>query len=209
MMKQSLNQSLMMQKLLRIGYYSCVIFLGITFFSSGMGKLFAGHRFIGFIGPVWLEEKLAQFDLGLYARFIAYAQVSIGYMLLTVRFRTLGGVMLVPMLANILMITISQNWRGTPYVVAVLLIQNSYILWYDRAILLPLINGGQAEGTFQARRFLAGNLVWLAGLLLVMFSIYLSGVSLSAGWITAAIAVAVGSSASYAERRFFSSKSIS
>lgn len=52
---------------------------------------------------------------------MAWSQV-LGALLLSQRFATLGAVMLVPMLANILVITISLQWRGTPYVNAVLLV---------------------------------------------------------------------------------------
>ena len=105
------------------------IFLGFVFLGGGMSKLFPG--FPGLMGPVWLEAKLAQYDLGMFARFIAFSQAVIGWLLLTRRFSTLGAVMLVPMLLNIFMITISQNWKGTPYVIAVFLLMNIYLLIAD------------------------------------------------------------------------------
>lgn len=124
-----------MQKLLVIGTR---VFLGLIFFSSGLGKLTHGLT-PGLIGPVWLEERMAQYGLGLWAQFVAVSQVVIGALLLSQRFATLGAVMLVPMLANILVITISLQWRGTPYVNAVLLAMNLFLLWADRQRLAPLV----------------------------------------------------------------------
>jgi hypothetical protein len=71
-------------------------FLGFTFWGSGMAKLYAGHQFFGWIGPPWLVERLAEYDLGLYAEFVAICQITIGFMLLTTRFKLLGGIMLIP-----------------------------------------------------------------------------------------------------------------
>jgi uncharacterized membrane protein YphA (DoxX/SURF4 family) len=77
------------------------VFLGLIFFSAGLGKQTHGLT-PGLIRPVWLEERLAQYGLGLRAQFVAWSQLLIGALLLSQRFATLGAVMLVPMLANIL-----------------------------------------------------------------------------------------------------------
>src|SRR5690554_2847017 len=111
---------------LRIFYNAIAVFLGFTFWGAGMVKLFAGHEFIGWIGPPELINALAKHDLELYGYFIAYAQVIIGFMLITTRFTLLGAIMMVPMIMNILMVTISQNWVGTPYVLSVLLLMNFF-----------------------------------------------------------------------------------
>jgi hypothetical protein len=113
--------------------------LALTFVTAGLGKLFAGHHFPGFIGPVHLEDALAPYGLALYARFIGYSQVCIGLLLLTRRFAALGAIMLVPMLANILVVTVSLGWRGTPYVNGFLLGVNLYVVWTDRAKWIALM----------------------------------------------------------------------
>jgi uncharacterized membrane protein YphA (DoxX/SURF4 family) len=114
------------------------IFLGLIFLTAGLAKLTHGLT-PGLIGPVWLEERLAQYGLGLWAQFVAWSQLLIGVLLLSQRFATLGAVMLVPMLTNILVVTISLQWRGTPYVNAVLLAMNLFLLWADRERLKPLV----------------------------------------------------------------------
>ncbi|MEO1098239.1 MAG: hypothetical protein AAFX57_10860 [Bacteroidota bacterium] len=158
-------------KVTTIRNLTCV-FLGFTFFSSGMAKLYVDHAFIGFIGPVWLEDELSKFDLGVYARFIGYAQVVIGYLLLTLRYSTLGAIMLVPLAGNIFMVTVSLNWTGTPYVLAVLLVMNALVLWTDRKRLLPIV--GADSNVVLRGQTTKGILVWLVSVTLVILSISIS-----------------------------------
>ena len=145
------------------------VFLGILFLTAGLGKLVPG--FPGLMGPPWLEEVLVKYDLALFARFIAYSQIFIGWLLLSRRFATLGAVMLLPMLLNILMVTISQNWKGTPYVVSVFLFMNLWLLAADFHRLKFLISDDVAAlkplPVVRKNRFSDG-LVIIALLLLVM-----------------------------------------
>ncbi|HEX8155499.1 MAG TPA: DoxX family membrane protein [Thermoanaerobaculia bacterium] len=127
------------------------IFLGLIFFTSGMGKLTHGD-FPGLIGPVWLEQRLAEYGLGMWAVFVAWSQVTVGLLLLSQRFATLGAVMLVPMLANILVITISMEWRGMPYVNAVLLAMNLFLLFVDRHRLKLLLIDDDSPRTIALTR---------------------------------------------------------
>ena len=122
----------------RIAVIGIRVFLGLIFFSAGLGKLTHGLT-PGLIGPIWLDERLAQYGLSLWAQFVAWSQLLIGALLLSQRFALLGAVMLVPMLVNILVVTISLQWRGTPYVNAVLLAMNLFLLWVDRERLRPLV----------------------------------------------------------------------
>ncbi|TNE64836.1 MAG: hypothetical protein EP344_03420 [Bacteroidetes bacterium] len=167
--------------LIRLRHIASVC-LGLIFFSAGMAKLYADHAFPGLIGPVWLEDELAPYGLGLFAQFVAWGQVIVGYLLLTLRFSTLGAVMLVPMVLNILMVTISMEWRGTPYILAFFLASNLFVLFVDRQKLLPVIDYGTTAFTPPIPKTWRGNLIWAAGLILVLGSIPLSFVSLTAGW---------------------------
>ncbi len=103
-------------------------FLGLIFTTAGIEKL-TGLPDI--IGPYYLIEELAKYDLGLYGQFIAFSQIVIGFLLLTNRFRIVGAIMLLPMLSNILMITISLGWNGTPYIVTFFLLLNLLLLLLD------------------------------------------------------------------------------
>ena len=104
------------------------IFLGLLFFTGGMSKLMP---FPGVMGPTWLIERLAEHGLELYGYFIAYSQVTIGLLLLSQRFATLAAIMLMPLLLNMLMVTISMHWRGTPYVIAGFILMNIFLLIAD------------------------------------------------------------------------------
>jgi hypothetical protein len=118
------------------------------FFCGGMSKLIP---FPGIMGPVWLEEALQPYDLGGYARFIAWAETFIGVLLFSRRFATIGAIMLVPLLVNILAVVTSMGWQGTPYVVSGFVVMNAYLLWYDRDRLFPLFTdsaGGPEHGSW-------------------------------------------------------------
>lgn len=103
------------------------LFLGYIFFSAGICKLTHGN-FGQLIGPPWLEERLAEYGLGLFAQVVAISQVVCGMLLLSQRFSLLGAVMLVPMNVAILAVTVSMEWRGTPYLNAVFLALNLVLL---------------------------------------------------------------------------------
>ncbi len=102
--------------------------LGLVFLTSGLGKFYGSS---GLMGPGWLFERLRPYGLEPYAVFIATSQLIVGYLLLVRRFATLGAVMVFPILLNILVIVITLGWPGTPYVVAVFLAMNGYLLAYD------------------------------------------------------------------------------
>jgi hypothetical protein len=170
------------------------IFLGFTFWSAGMVKLFAGHQFIGWIGPPMLVEQLEEYHLGLFAEFIAVCQIAIGSMLLTTRYKLLGGIMIVPMILNILMVTISQHWQGTPYVLAALLILDIYLLWQYRDFFRPLIDEGENGGKLRRRsaKSAQGHFTWLAGLGLQLLSIPASDLNLRLAFCLAGVGMVIG-----------------
>jgi hypothetical protein len=169
------------------------IFLGFTFWGAGMAKLFAGHQFIGWIGPAWLVERLAVYELGLFAEFIAVCQISIGFMLLTTRFKLVGSVMMIPMILNILMVTISQNWAGTPYVISVLFMMNLFLLWQYRDFFRPLIDEGKNAQLIKIRKEKSwqGHLTWLVGWALQLLSVSVSFQHLTLAFFTAGIGVII------------------
>lgn len=123
-------------------FYALLIrlFLGYIFASAGLCKLTDG-QFGQLIGPPWLIKELAQYDLKLFGQFIAFSQVLVGMMVMSQRYSVLGLIMLVPVNVSILMVTISQNWKGTPYVDAVFVALNILALLYEwkslKFLLLP------------------------------------------------------------------------
>ena len=179
-----------MKRLPQLVVQLIAIFLGFTFWGAGMAKLFHNHQFFGWIGPVWLIEELEPYGLGFYGRFIAFSQIIIGYMLVTTRYKLLGSIMMIPMIGNILMVTISLDWRGTPYVLAFLLLLDLILLWNYRDFFRPLIDEGKSRYDIKIRKIrnLNGHLVWLAGLSLQLFAIQVSYWN----WIAACMIVLVG-----------------
>ena len=111
--------------------------LGVIFLLAGLSKLFPAVPNV--IGPVQLEQMLAPHGLALFARFVALSESLIGLLLLLPRVNTIGAVMLFPMLTCIFVITVSLQWRGTPYVNAVFLALNAALLVYDYPKLVPLL----------------------------------------------------------------------
>lgn len=103
------------------------MFLGYIFLSAGVCKLTHGN-FGQIIGPPWLEERLAQYGLGLFAQVVAVSQVVCGALLLSQRYSLLGAIMLVPMNVAILSVTVSQQWVGTPPINVFLLLLNLLLL---------------------------------------------------------------------------------
>lgn len=165
-----------MNKLPQLILLGISIFLGFTFWGAGMAKLFSEHQFFGWIGPVWLIEELEPYGLGFYGRFIAFSQIIIGYLLVTTRYKLLGSIMMLPLIGNILMVTISLQWRGTPIVLGFLLLLDLIILWHYRDFFRTLIDEGKSRFDLKTRKIRTrnGHLVWLAGLALQLFSIQVS-----------------------------------
>lgn len=152
------------------------VFLGFTFWGAGMVKLFNDHQFIGWIGPPWLIEEMAKYNLALYASFIAYSQIIIGFTLLTTRYKLLGSIMMIPMIVNILIVTISLEWQGTPFVLAFLFLLDLILLWSYRDFFRPLVEENFKPSKVKTRNppSLNGHLVWLAGLGLQILAIPVS-----------------------------------
>jgi len=179
-----------MKKLTQLMLMGSFIFLGFTFWGAGMAKLFHEHEFFGWIGPTWLIEELESYGLEFYGKFIALSQICIGYMLVTTRYKLLGSIMMIPMIGNILMVTISLEWRGTPFVLAFLLLLDLILLWQFRDFFRPIIDEGKSQFDIKTRsiRIRNGHLVWLAGLALQFFAIQASYWN----WITACLIVLLG-----------------
>ena len=197
-----------MKRLLKLAYFFNVTFLGLLFFTAGMAKLYSEHKFIGIMGPVWLEDELAKYSLGLFAKIIGLSQITAGFLLFTYRFRHLGSLLLSPMIVGILGVVTSMNWKGTPYVVSVFLIQLIYIFWYDRSQYVHLITGikdASAESN-QIRNWKI-SLLWLMCFLMILFSIPLSYYFLNLAWVIALIASTIASSCNFIEKKWFNENS--
>ncbi|MBC6612709.1 DoxX family membrane protein [Hymenobacter sp. BT507] len=106
------------------------LLLGAFMLGGGLYKLSDNH-IPGLMGPPMDHAFLAQHSLEIFAQFIGVAQLLIGILLLTGRFALLGALMLVPMWLNIIFLTWSQHWVGTPYLVTGFLVLTLGLLLHD------------------------------------------------------------------------------
>lgn len=106
------------------------LLLGALMLGGGLYKLSDNHL-PGLMGPPMDHAFLAQHQLELFAQFIGVAQLLIGLLLLTGRFALLGAVLLVPMWLNIIFLTWSQHWTGTPALTTGFLVLTVGLLLHD------------------------------------------------------------------------------
>ncbi|GAB5527378.1 MAG: hypothetical protein Roseis2KO_52500 [Roseivirga sp.] len=169
------------------------VFLGLIFFTAGMSKLYFEHQFPGIIGPVWLEERLAEHDLGLYARFIAGSQIIAGLLLFTQRFSTLGAILTFPIILNIFMVTVSMKWQGTPYVNFFLLSLNAWLLAYDYPKLKFIVTDVTRDIRPLAlkRKSLRADMIWGLSVVAILASVPISYAHTTVAWVLCGTAVIV------------------
>ncbi|WP_100658819.1 hypothetical protein [Alteromonas flava] len=142
------------------------VLLAVIYFSAGLSKLFQG--FPNIIGPVWLIQELAKYNLATFGYFIALSQVVIGFILFFPRLRLVGTIMLLPMHLCITVIPISLGWQGTPIINLVLLFMILTLLYDDKAKLITLVksNGANQFSKHYAVYWCSFALFWLAALFL-------------------------------------------
>ena len=113
---------------------ACRVLLALAFLPSGWTKL-AGHRFtqIGIEHPIGFFFE-ALYRTGPYYRFIGAGQVIAALLLLVPRTAPLGALLALPIVANIVVLTVSLHFTGTVFVTVPLLLACTYlVLWdYDR-----------------------------------------------------------------------------
>ena len=157
----------------------CIRFwLGLILLSAGVTKMFHGN-FIQLIGPPWMEGVLEKYSLGIYSIFVAYSQIVIGFMLLVKRFATLGALTAIPMFINILMITISLHWQGTPYVVTFFLLCNIYLLVWDYHKIKFLITDDEAslKNIPIKRNDFQLDKLYIAGLIILLIAVSIRSIN--------------------------------
>ncbi|OON67408.1 DoxX family membrane protein [Hymenobacter sp. CRA2] len=114
----------------RIYVVGARLLLGALMLGGGLYKLSDNH-IPGLMGPPMNHAFLAKYGLEIFAQFIGVAQLIIGLLLLTGRFALLGAVLLVPMWLNIIFLTWSQHWVGTPFLVTGFLVLTLGLLLHD------------------------------------------------------------------------------
>ncbi len=122
------------------------VLLAVIYSSAGFSKLF--HWFPNIIGPVWLIDELAKYNLGLFGYFIALSQLVVGFLLFFPKLRLIASILLLPIHLCITVVPISLGWQGTPIVNVILLAMLLALLFDDRKKLFLLL---RSNNSFHAK----------------------------------------------------------
>ncbi|MDB5235946.1 MAG: DoxX family rane protein [Hymenobacter sp.] len=159
------------------------LLLGALMLGGGLYKLSDNH-IPGLMGPPMNHAFLAKYGLEIFGQFIGVAQLLIGLLLLSGRFALLGAVLLVPMWLNIIFLTWSQHWTGTPFLVTGFLVLTLGLLLHDFPRLKWLFYPPADAPALRAQRLetapLRVELLWWLGAGVVMAGSLLYPVSLRA-----------------------------
>jgi hypothetical protein len=183
----------------RLYVLGCRLLLGAFMLGGGLYKLSDNH-IRGLMGPPMNHTFLAQYGLEIFAQFIGLAQLIIGLLLLTGRFALLGAVMLVPMWLNIIMLTWSQHWTGTPWLTTGFLVLTLGLLLHDWPRLKYLIYPPAHPEILRAAPVQAGprgaELLWWLGVAVFLGGSLLYPVSLGVmeGVMLAGVGLLLGAS---------------
>lgn len=127
------------------------------------------------INSAWhMFETLYQ--SGLWWKVMGLGQLIAGLLLMTQRYAKLGGLMFLPIIANVFVITLSYDFRGTPVITGLMLIANIMLVLWDWDELKVLVN--KTPVTPQPNRFENMRIWEITGLALFLFTaIYRAGVT--------------------------------
>ncbi|WP_054413874.1 hypothetical protein [Hymenobacter sp. DG25A] len=174
----------------RLYVFGARLLLGAFMLGGGLYKLSENH-IPGLMGPPMNHAWLAEQGLVLFAQFIGVAQLLIGLLLLTRRFALLGAVLLVPMWLNIIFLTWSQNWVGTPWLTSGFLVLTSGLLLHDFDRLRWVLYPPQDAAALRALPWRTAGAVpealWWLGIGVILLGSLLYFISLSVMLTTMAI----------------------
>jgi uncharacterized membrane protein YphA (DoxX/SURF4 family) len=119
------------ERLLNIFTVFTRILLALAFTPSGITKVL-GNRFtiLGLDNPVGFFFE-AMYRTGFYWRFLGLCQLGAALLLLIPRTATIGALVYFPLALNIFVITVSLEFRGTPFITGLMLLANIYLLCWD------------------------------------------------------------------------------
>ena len=137
---ESLHNKIYHKKIFKLFTWGTRILLFLAFLPSGLKKLL-GERFtiLGVDTPVGFFFE-ALYQTGFYWNFIGFMQLLAGILLLIPRTSFFGALLYLPIIVNILVIVISMNFIGTPYIAVLMLIGNIYLLLWEYKKLVKVIS---------------------------------------------------------------------
>ncbi|OGX86663.1 hypothetical protein BEN47_12685 [Hymenobacter lapidarius] len=170
-------------RLRRLYVVGCRLLLGALMLGGGLYKLSDNHL-PGLMGPPMDHAFLAKNGLEIFGQFIGMAQLLIGLLLLSGRFALFGAVLLVPMWLNIIFLTWSQHWAGTPFLTTGFLVLTIGLLLHDYPRLKWLLYPPADPAALLAQRLatapLPVELLWWLGAAVVIGGGLLYSISLRA-----------------------------
>jgi hypothetical protein len=109
------------------------------------------------------------YQSGLYWQFLGIGQLVAGGLLMTQRYAKLGALTYFPIIANVFVITISYDFRGTPFITGPMLLASIMLLLWDWNELKILVN---QQPVFTPKDSFEKDIVWqILGLLLFVFTV--------------------------------------
>ncbi|MDF0709061.1 DoxX family membrane protein [Flagellimonas okinawensis] len=118
-------------RLLTLLYWCARIGMGLAFIASGARKL-PGIKFtnLPIENPVGFYFE-AMYSTGFYWNFIGYFQILLGVLIFFNRFVVLSSLLMMPIVINIFLISVSLNMRGTPMITSAMVLGNLLLLlWH-------------------------------------------------------------------------------
>lgn len=80
--------------------------------------------------PIILFFKVMS-ESGIYWKFIGWSQIVAGALLMTQKYAKLGALIFFGLILNIFVITLSYNFKGTPYITGLMLFASIYLIIWD------------------------------------------------------------------------------
>lgn len=106
------------------------------------------------------------YQSGLYWQFIGVGQFIAGALLLTQRYAKLGTVMYLAIIANIFVITISYDFRGTPIITGLMLLATILLVAWDWNYFKLFVN---QKPNLETKKRLENDSIWqIAGLIILI-----------------------------------------
>jgi len=142
------------------------------------------------INSAWhMFETLYQ--SGLWWKVMGLGQLIAGLLLMTQRYAKLGALMFLPIIANVFVITLSYDFRGTPVITGLMLVANIMLVLWDWDELRVLVN--KTPLIPQQYRFENMRIWEITGLALFLFTaIYRAGVTGYSIFLWVAVCFAIG-----------------
>ena len=109
------------------------------------------------------------YQSGLYWKFLGLSQLLAGLILMTQKYAKLGALLFLPIIANVFIITISYDFRGTPVITGLMLLANFILIAWDWNTLKILVN---KKPSFQSKLRLENDSLWtILGILFFVLTI--------------------------------------